>query len=52
MLKRLTPAFKLKHILNNKHGEDPKLIYDLANKGSELRALRFNLTVPFAQWWR
>jgi hypothetical protein len=44
------PAFELKHNLNNKYGEDSKLIYDLVDQGGELCALRYNLTVLLAQW--
>jgi len=40
----------LKEILAGKYGEDSKLIYDLADQGGELCALRYDLTVPFARW--
>jgi histidyl-tRNA synthetase len=29
-----------------RYGEDSKLIYDLADQGGELLALRYDLTVP------
>ncbi|KAB5545505.1 histidyl-tRNA mitochondrial precursor [Coniochaeta sp. 2T2.1] len=45
-----TPVFELKHILAGKYGEDSKLIYDLADQGGEICALRYDLTVPFARW--
>lgn len=45
-----TPVFELKEILSGKYGEDSKLIYDLADQGGELCALRYDLTVPFARW--
>ncbi|KAH9815665.1 histidyl-tRNA synthetase [Teratosphaeria destructans] len=45
-----TPVFELKEILTGKYGEDSKLIYDLADQGGELCALRYDLTVPFARW--
>ncbi|KXL41358.1 hypothetical protein M433DRAFT_344260 [Acidomyces richmondensis BFW] len=45
-----TPTFELKEILTGKYGEDSKLIYDLADQGGELCALRYDLTVPFARW--
>ncbi|KAJ9134142.1 hypothetical protein NKR23_g10300 [Pleurostoma richardsiae] len=45
-----TPVFELKEILAGKYGEDSKLIYDLADQGGELCALRYDLTVPFARW--
>lgn len=45
-----TPVFELKHILAGKYGEDSKLIYDLADQGGEVCALRYDLTVPFARW--
>jgi histidyl-tRNA synthetase len=45
-----TPVFELKHILAGKYGEDSKLIYDLADQGGEMCALRYDLTVPFARW--
>ncbi|XP_075591135.1 histidine--tRNA ligase, cytoplasmic-like [Dermatophagoides farinae] len=45
-----TPVFELKEILVEKYGEDSKLIYDLANHGGELLALRYDLTVPFARY--
>ncbi|KAF1813479.1 histidyl-tRNA mitochondrial precursor [Eremomyces bilateralis CBS 781.70] len=45
-----TPVFELREVLTGKYGEDSKLIYDLADQGGELAALRFDLTVPFARW--
>jgi len=45
-----TPVFELKEILMGKYGEDTKLIYDLADQGGELLALRYDLTVPFARF--
>lgn len=45
-----TPVFELKEILTGKYGEDSKLIYDLADQGGELCALRYDLTVPFARF--
>ncbi|KAK3937474.1 cytoplasmic and mitochondrial histidine tRNA synthetase [Diplogelasinospora grovesii] len=45
-----TPVFELKDILSGKYGEDSKLIYDLADQGGEICALRYDLTVPFARW--
>lgn len=45
-----TPAFELKETLTGKYGEDSKLIYDLADQGGELLALRYDLTVPFARF--
>ena len=44
-----TPVFELKDTLTSKYGEDSKLIYDLADQGGELLALRYDLTVPFAR---
>ena len=43
-----TPVAELKQTLTGKYGEDSKLIYDLADQGGELLALRYDLTVPFA----
>jgi hypothetical protein len=40
-----TPVFELKETLTGKYGEDSKLIYDLADQGGELLALRYDLTV-------
>lgn len=40
----------MKEILSGKYGEDSKLIYDLADQGGEICALRYDLTVPFARW--
>lgn len=37
-------------MLAGKYGEDSRLIYDLADQGGELTALRYDLTVPFARW--
>ncbi len=37
-------------MLAGKYGEDARLIYDLADQGGELCALRYDLTVPFARW--
>eukprot|EP00092_Neocalanus_flemingeri_P043584 GFUD01048064.1.p1 GENE.GFUD01048064.1~~GFUD01048064.1.p1 ORF type:complete len:619 (-),score=180.36 GFUD01048064.1:26-1882(-) len=45
-----TPVFELKDVLTGKYGEDSKLIYDLANQGGEMLALRYDLTVPFARY--
>lgn len=45
-----TPVFELKEVLAGKYGEDSRLIYDLADQGGELCALRYDLTVPFARW--
>lgn len=45
-----TPVFELKDTLTGKYGEDSKLIYDLADQGGELLALRYDLTVPFARY--
>ena len=45
-----TPVFELKQTLTGKYGEDSKLIYDLADQGGELLALRYDLTVPFARY--
>lgn len=40
----------LTQTLTGKYGEDSKLIYDLADQGGELLALRYDLTVPFARY--
>jgi histidyl-tRNA synthetase len=45
-----TPVFELKDTLTNKYGEDSKLIYDLADQGGQMLALRYDLTVPFARY--
>ena len=45
-----TPVMELKEILVGKYGEDSKLIYDVADQGGELCALRYDLTVPFARY--
>jgi len=45
-----TPVFELKDVLTGKYGEDSKLIYDLADQGGEMLALRYDLTVPFARY--
>mmetsp|Transcript_1016 Transcript_1016/g.1466 ORF Transcript_1016/g.1466 Transcript_1016/m.1466 type:complete len:867 (-) Transcript_1016:303-2903(-) len=45
-----TPVFERKETLTGKYGEDSKLIYDLADQGGELLALRYDLTVPFARF--
>jgi len=45
-----TPIFELKEVLTGKYGEDSKLIYDLADQGGEITALRYDLTVPFARY--
>jgi histidyl-tRNA synthetase len=45
-----TPIFELKDVLTGKYGEDSKLIYDLADQGGEITALRYDLTVPFARY--
>ena len=45
-----TPVMELKSTLTGKYGEDSKLIYDLADQGGEMLALRYDLTVPFARY--
>lgn len=40
---------ELKETLTGKYGEDSKLIYDVADQGGEMLALRYDLTVPFAR---
>jgi histidyl-tRNA synthetase len=45
-----TPVFELKETLTGKYGEDSKLIFDLADQGGALMALRYDLTVPFARY--
>ena len=45
-----TPVMELKETLTGKYGEDSKLIYDLADQGGEVLALRYDLTVPFARY--
>jgi len=45
-----TPVFELKETLMGKYGEDTKLIYELADQGGEMLALRYDLTVPFARY--
>ena len=45
-----TPTIERKDILTKKYGEDSKLIYDLADQGGEILALRYDLTVPFARY--
>lgn len=45
-----TPVFELKTILTGKYGEDSKLIFDLADQGGDMCALRYDLTVPFARF--
>jgi len=45
-----TPIAELKTTLTGKYGEDTKLIYDLADQGGEISALRYDLTVPFARY--
>ena len=45
-----SPVFELKEVLTGKYGEDSKLIYDLADQGGEILALRYDLTVPFARY--
>jgi histidyl-tRNA synthetase len=47
-----TPVFERTDVLLGKYGEeaDTKLIYNLANEGGELLALRYDLTVPFTRY--
>jgi histidyl-tRNA synthetase len=45
-----TPIAELKATLTGKYGDDAKLIYDLADQGGEISALRYDLTVPFARY--
>ena len=43
-----TPVFELKEVLTGKYGEDSKLIYDLADQGGEILALRCKSIHPRA----
>jgi histidyl-tRNA synthetase len=49
-----TPVFERREVLQNKYGEDSKLIYDLADDmtadGAEKLSLRYDLSVPFARY--
>lgn len=45
-----TPLFERKETLMGKYGEDSKLIYELADQGGEMLALRYDLTVPLARY--
>lgn len=45
-----TPVFEMKELLTDQYGEDSKLIYDLADQGGEMLALRYDLTVPLARY--
>jgi hypothetical protein len=45
-----TPVFELKEVLLGSYGEDEKLIFDLADQGGEVCALRYDLTVPFSRY--
>ena len=42
-------CFISQEYLTNKYGEDSKLIYDLADQGGEILALRYDLTVNTAK---
>jgi histidyl-tRNA synthetase len=43
-------VFELRNILENKYGEDSKLIYNLEDQGGEIASLRYDLTVPLARY--
>jgi histidyl-tRNA synthetase len=47
-----TPVFERKDVLLGKYGEEAetKLIYNLADEGGELLALRYDLTIPFIRY--
>lgn len=49
-----TPVFERRDLLQNKYGEDSKLIYDLADDMTSTRgeklSLRYDLSVPFARY--
>lgn len=49
-----TPVFERRELLQNKYGEDSKLIYDLADDmtstSGEKLSLRYDLSVPFARY--
>lgn len=45
-----TPVFELRDVLMNKYGEQERLVYDLAEQGGEVCALRYDLTVPLARF--
>ena len=49
-----TPVFELREVLQNKYGEDSKLIYNLADDMTsgtgEKLSLRYDLSVPFARY--
>lgn len=49
-----TPVFERREVLQNKYGEDSKLIYDLSDdmtsEAGEKLSLRYDLSVPFARY--
>lgn len=49
-----TPVFELRDVLQNKYGEDSKLIYhlsdDMSSETGEKLSLRYDLSVPFARY--
>ncbi len=47
-----TPVFERKDVLMGKYGDEAesKLIYNLADEGGELLALRYDLTIPFTRF--
>lgn len=49
-----TPVFELRDVLQNKYGEDSKLIYhlsdDMSSEKGEKLSLRYDLSVPFARY--
>lgn len=49
-----TPVFEKREVLQNKYGEDSKLIYDLSDdmssESGEKLSLRYDLSVPFARY--
>jgi len=45
-----TPALEFAQTLKDKYGEEEKLIYEFADRGGRMLALRFDQTVPLARY--
>ena len=45
-----TPHFELRENLQDKYGEDTKLIFNLEDQGGDICSLRYDLTIPFSRF--
>lgn len=45
-----TPVAELKSVIQDRYGENSKLVYELKDQGGEISCLRYDLTLPFMRF--